>query len=173
MRKQLGKPTRELFFSRLRYVAPDFHRCSTHDIKGFTWTFLRQQARLRQWLRFQRHKYDDAFTVELAWSCMFDNPTSPPLGGPDAPFTPNGCRFRLGAFWDTRGDFWWRLVDPPVRTVGTSSEDYVHDLFDQPVIDMDKATARVRPAVEDAIRRIQELALPYFERVSQWAASQR
>jgi hypothetical protein len=49
------------------------------------WTFTRQIGDVRQAIAFQRHKYDDAFTVEVAWSCI-DNPFAAPWGGPNDEF---------------------------------------------------------------------------------------
>jgi hypothetical protein len=79
VRKELGRPTRELFFKLFRDVAPAFLPSGKHQIKGFTWQFLREYPDLRQWIWFQRHKYDDAFTLELSWSKVFDDPTLPPF----------------------------------------------------------------------------------------------
>jgi hypothetical protein len=98
----------------LREVAPDFHPSNDHQIKGFTWPFLRQQPGLRQWIWFQRAKHDDAFTVELSWSRLYEDPARPPMGSPSDPFKPEGCRFRLGLFWN--GDYWWRVAPRPSIT---------------------------------------------------------
>lgn len=171
MRKELGRPTRELFFARLAEAAPDFHRDSSRDIKGFTWSFLRRAGTLREWLWFQRHKYDDAFTVELSWSCLTDEPTRPRTGRPDDGFTEEGCRFRLGAFWKQGGDHWWYLMDPPPSILEMSPEKYVELLLERPPADLAQALPRVHMAVDDAIGRIREYALPYFDRVFQWAAA--
>ena len=169
MRKELGKPTREYFFGRLAEVAPDFQRCSTHDIKGFTWSFLRQQRDLHQWLWFQRHKYDDAFTVELSWSCAIKEPTRPPFRNSSDAFTPEGARFRLGAFWNSGGDYWWYVADPPPRFSEVTPEEYINRLLTPPPeVDLGKALPKLRETVDDAIGRIQEHALPYFNRVALW-----
>ncbi len=168
MRKELGKPTREYFFARLADVAPEFERCSTHDIKGFIWSFVRQQRDLYQWLWFQRHKYDDAFTVELSWSCLTKDPARAPSKSPADAFTPEGARFRLGAFWNSGGDYWWYVADPPPGMLEVSPEEYINRLLRPPEIDLTKALPRVHAAVDDAIARIREYALPYFGRVAEW-----
>jgi hypothetical protein len=82
VRKELGRPTRELFFKLLRETAPEFRPSSKYQIKGFTWQFMREYPDLRQWIWFQRHKYEVAFTVELSWSQVVDAPTGPPFGSP-------------------------------------------------------------------------------------------
>lgn len=170
MRKELGKPTRQIFFSRLVEVAPDFRRDSSRDIKGFTWSFLRRAGDLRQWLWFQRHTYDDAFTVELSWSCVSDEPASPRLGRPDDAFTEQGCRFRLGAFWNPGGDHWWHVADRPPSVLDIPPDQSVDALLDRPPVNLELALPRVRLAVEDAIGRIREHAIPYFDRVLQWSS---
>lgn len=169
MRKELGKPTRDHFFARLAEIAPDFQKCSEYDIKGFTWSFLRQDASLYQWLCFQRHKYDDAFTVELAWSLQKQDPAIPPFRDPTEPFTSKGARFRLGAFWNNGGDYWWYVADPPPGILDQSPEDYLKSLASPPKVDLATALPRIHQTVDDAVARIQEHALPYFERVSVWA----
>ena len=170
MRKELGKPTREYFFARLAEIAPDFQRCSTYDIKGFTWSFLRRQNDLYQWLWFQRHMYDDAFTVELSWSCLTEEPTRPPIRDPSDAFTPEGARFRLGRFWNSGGDYWWYIADPPPSISEVTPEEYVNRLLaPRPEVDLGKVMPKLRATVDDVIVRIQEHALPYFNRVALWA----
>lgn len=172
MRKELGKPTRELFFAMVGDVAPEFGRCSAHDIRGFTWWLCRQRGNLRQWLSFQQHRYDNAFTVEISWSSVFEDPTRPPLGTPEDPFTPCGCRMRLGAFWNKGGDFWWHLTDPPPGLLDVSPEEYLQAWAAPSAVDLVTTLPRVRAAVEDAVERIREYAVPYFERVAAWASRQ-
>ncbi len=171
MRKELGKPTREYFFRRLAEIAPDFHRCGTHDIKGFTWSFLHQEQELHQWLWFQRHKYDDAFTVELSWSCLTKDPARAPSKNPADVFTPEGARFRLGAFWNSGGDYWWYVADRPPGIMDVSPDEYIQSLLTPGKVDLSKALPQLRAAVDDSIARIREHALPYFGRVAEWARS--
>ena len=161
MRKELGKPTRDLFFRRIKEIAPEFLRVSTYDIKGFTWSFLRREGNLRQWLTFQRHKYEDAFTVGLSWSCLDDNPTLPRWGSPADPPVPGGCQFRLGHFWDPKHDKWWHIVKPEDDAFGM--------MFPLGDSQMAAALVEVPRQVEDAITGIEQHALPYFEMVARWA----
>ena len=156
MRKELGKPTRDLFFGQLKEIAPDFARSSEYDIKGFSWTVSRRIGDLRQAITFQSHKYDDAFTVEIWWTCTQGNPFERTLGDPSDAFTPRGVRFRLGRFWEPQKDVWWHVAEP---TFGRSLLSVFHP---QP----DPETA-IHVAVSDAVNRIQQHALPYFDRVAQ------
>ena len=156
VRKELGKPTRELFFSRLAEIAPDFKRTSQHDMKGFTWTFTRRIGDLRQSITFQRHKYDDAFTIEISWSCTNDSPFEATLKDPSAPFEQSGVRFRLGRFWESQKDVWWYVAEP---NFGRSLLSVFRPASDP--------KAAIDAAVADAIHRIQEHALPYFDRVAE------
>ncbi len=165
MRKELGKPTREYFVAGLAESAPEFQRSSPHDIKGFTWSFVWRERELHRWLWYQQHKYDDAFTVELSWSCLTQEPTRAPSRNPADAFTPEGARFRLGAFWNKGGDYWWYVADPPPGILDCSPEDYIKRLAMPAKIEL----PRVREAVDDAVARIREYALPYFDRVAEWA----
>jgi hypothetical protein len=167
VRSALGKPTRELFFAGLREAAPDFLRTSTHDVKGFTWSFLRRRGALRQWLWFQRHKHDDTFTVELSWSLRSDDPAVPGFGGPEDPFRPEGYRFRLGAFFAPHRDHWWHVADPAPRA--QSVEQLLASLAASQQVDVAAAMPRIEAAVADALGHVRRHALPYFDRVSQWA----
>ena len=164
MRKELGRPTRELFFKRFREAAPDFLPSSKHQIKGFTWQFLREYPDLRQWIWFQRSKNEDAFTLELSWSQVFDDPTRPPFGSPDKPLTREGYRFRLGAFRKPAGDHWWHVAEPPSLVA-----DALSLLRGKRAVDVEKHMPRIRAVVEDAVGLVKEHALPYLDRVAQWA----
>lgn len=170
MRKELGETTRELFFLRLGEVAPEFHPCSTYDVKGFTWSFLHREGPLSQWIWFQRHRTENAFTVEISWSCLSENPTHPPFGRPTDPFSPAGCRFRLGAFWEKGGDFWWHVTEPSASLFDLSPEEFSKSLLQPPVINLEKELPRIRAAIEDCVSRIHDHALPYFRQVSEWSA---
>ena len=159
MRKEFGKPTRDLFFGRLKEIAPDFVKSSEHDIKGFTWTVARRIGDLRQAITFQRHKYDDAFTVEISWSCLHDNPVEAKFGEPSDAFTPRGLRFRLGRFWEPQKDVWWYVAEPQFG-LGLS---HLLKTF-VPAPDPEQA---IHAAVADAMNRIEQHALPYLDRVAQ------
>ena len=97
-------------------------------------------------------------------SQVVDAPTGPPFGSPQDPFRPNGCRFRLGAFWSPGGDYWWYVADQP-----SPLSELVRGLLARPAIDVEKQMPRIRAVVEDAVGRVKEHALPYFARVAQWA----
>ena len=171
MRKALGRPTREAFVARLRDVAPEFRPLSGHDIPGSTWTFQRSDGDLRQWIAYWQHKHDDAFTVEVGWSRVSDEPLSSWIGSPGDAFAPRGLRFRLSAFWK-EGDHWWPVADPPALLQAKTTEDYLRMLAASARVDVDAHRPRLQAAVEDAIGRIAEHALPYFARVRQWAAAE-
>ncbi|MDX2110343.1 MAG: hypothetical protein SFY80_08900 [Verrucomicrobiota bacterium] len=172
MRKELGKPTRELFFRRLGEVAPKFQRCGIYDIKGFTWSFLNQDKNLYQWICFQRHKYENAFTIELAWRLSAGDPCEVVFDAPTKSFSHKGNRFRLGGLWGNQRDYWWYVTDPLPDISTASMEDYLQMCIAPPEIDIEKALPRIHAVVDDAISRIQNHALPYFEKVSEWVVQQ-
>jgi hypothetical protein len=168
LRKEIGTPTRQLFFARLADIAPDFKRSSRYDVRGFTWMFARKERDLRQVLWFQRHRYRDAFTVELAWSCVLDNASEAPFGDPSSPFTRDGCRFRLGRFWEPQKDVWWDVgasrLNRALTTIGA--------LVGFRSSDSEAAPSTVKRAVDDASAKIVAYALPYFESVARWSRNE-
>ena len=109
-----------------------------------------------QSITFQRHKYDDAFTIEISWSCTNDSPFEATLRDPSAPFELSGVRFRLGRFWEPQKDVWWYVAEP---NFGRSLLSVFRPASDP--------KAAIDAAVTDAIQRIQEHALPYFDRVAE------
>lgn len=164
MRKESGKLVRDLLFRRLGEVAPDFKRSSEYDIKGHTWTFARRVGDLRQALVYQQHKYDDAFTIELAWSCTLDDPFGASFGEPDKALQPRGCRFRLGRFWEPQKDVWWFVVESQY------AKGILSALRNAVVPERADLDAAIQREVGDAVARIQQHALPYFERVAREVA---
>ena len=158
--------TSSLSLRRLRQI---FDAAPRTTSKGFTWSFLHHQEHLYQWLWFQRHKYDDAFTVELSWNCLTDEPTRPPFRDPADSFSPEGARMRLGAFWNNGGDYWWYVADAPPGILDVPPEEWLKRLAMPQVVDLNKTLPRLHRAVDDAIGRIRDYALPYFSRVGAWA----
>jgi hypothetical protein len=127
------------------------------------------RGQLMQCLWYQPHKHDDAFTVELSWSQRFQDPAEVPFGSPEDPFRPEGLRFRLGAFWEPGGDYWWRVADGPPDILTTPPEELLRTLQNPTPVDVDAQMPRIARAVDDAIARVEEFALAYFDRVTQWA----
>jgi hypothetical protein len=170
MRKELGKPTRASFARRLRSLAPDFDPAPDYAHDGVVWPFIRRREALVQCVWYQQHKYEDSFTVELSWSRRFLDPAEVPFGSPGDPFRPEGCRFRLGAFWAPIGDHWWPVADGPPDILTMPPEEYLRALENPPPVDLDAQMPAISRAVDDAVGRIEEFALPYFDRVTEWAA---
>lgn len=105
--------------------------------------------------------------MELSWSLLTDEPTRPGFGGPDDPFRPEGCRFRLGAFFAPRGDHWWHVADRAPTAL--SVEQLLASLAASQQVHVAAAMPRIEAAVADALRHVRAHALPYFDRVSEWA----
>jgi len=169
MRKELGTPARALFSRRLREVAPDFEPRPEYGLPGFTWPFIRVSAPVMQCIWYQQHKRNDSFTLELSWSQRAQDPATVRLGGPQDSFQPEGCRFRLGAFWQSGGDFWWAVADGLPDLLTTPTSDFLRVLENPSPVDLDAPMPRISQAVQDAVDRVQEFALPYFDRVLEWA----
>jgi len=169
MRKGLGKPTRRLFFERFVAAFPDFELITRYALKGFTWAFTRRAAPTMQCIWYRQHKHEDSFTLELSWSLVVADPAEAPLGSPQDPLTPQGCRFRLGAFWESGGDYWWAVADGPPDLLTTTPEEYSRALLHSEPVDLEVRMPRISAAVDDAISRVREWGLPYRDRVTRWA----
>ena len=105
--------------------------------------------------------------MEVSWSLRFDDPSQPGFGGPEDPFRPEGYRFRLGAFLGAGADRWWHVAAPAPRA--QSVEQILASLAASQQVDVAAAMPRIEAAVADALGHVRAHALPYFDRVSEWA----
>ena len=136
----------------------------------------------------------DAFTVEVAWSTMHHFPAGIRNHSPDEPARAGAMRLQLRALWQPyRLEPWWSLVPKSPREIeaesvladpGVPAERKValveeHErlartiAFDPaaagspPTPDttpVTEALTRIAPAVDDAIARLVQHAMPFFDR---------
>lgn len=107
----------------------------------------------------------DCFNIELAWSCQGEFPWN--LIGRTVNDEPvqGELRFRIADLWrdDLRNDEWWRLSAEPclgelAKSIATRSG--------IPVKQMKNETAALDRLIEDAVDKVCEYAVPYFDRIA-------
>lgn len=139
----------------------------TPECRPYEWA---HDAKLRFFLVLQVHRSEDRFTIEVAWSGNGAWPEGHvPL--PDAPLLdhPSGeVRFRIGLLWKPQPDHWWELV--PGRVVAESppaprDPEAIWRAITNP-LPVEVALGAVPAAVDDAIARVRDFVVPYFEQVA-------
>ncbi len=163
MRKEVGKPVRDEFFRGVASRFPCFKRVKGQRVPGFTWDWVwRISSRLTVWLTFQRHKNEDAFTLQFAWAQEGDEPPTFPFVTPEESATvERGC-FRVGELWDPRGDYWWTVVPgPDPDRLVSDPVAYVEELMRPQPLPADLAV-RVQAAVQDALVKLEAHLLPHI-----------
>jgi hypothetical protein len=173
VQSKLAKKLRKCFERRLAEEMPQFTPIQGNDIPA--------GDRLYEWKMGERFSAfiflaiapsSDRFTLEAAWSlngrfpayhlCML--PVDIPERGivKDKP-KDNAFRFRLGMLWSPHKDFWWAVSDQPANQAAAAlallqDPNYPFDLLST------KSTEDfTAECVEDAIARIRQYAVPYFE----------
>lgn len=106
------------------------------------------------------HRWD-AFTIEVAWSRDAKWPAYALLGMP-TDHADMMARLRIASLWGSKRDFWWHLsrefsldeIEEATRTLSDLNEP------------LELVLPRVEPMVDDAVSRIIDFALPYFEQTA-------
>ena len=171
MRASLAKAVRRAFDERFAREVPEFKLSKE--------TRLAPECRLYESHRTERlvfflvlniHRTEDAFTFEVAWTKNGKWPEGHvPLPHALEVDSPSGeMRLRIGLLWSAQMDYWWELAPRP-STMGLLPPEGLWEKISNPP-PIEEALAKVEPQVSDAMGRIREWALPYFERV---AAAQR
>lgn len=180
MRSALGKAVRRRFQQQLNNYLPMFLPDPTaivpQGFKVFRWA---TRPGLSCYVSLHISEKEDRFTIECAWSLT---DTFPILGqqcprawpergiSPDEPVD-GQFSFRMGQLWQP-GDCWWWLVPEQEWiarlerfTAAVIAQDYsavVRAMEDPP---LEQAMANVQPMVDDAVSRIVNEAMPYFETI--------
>jgi hypothetical protein len=145
------------FEGRLKREVPQFQRDTTQAIPpGWTLFSYRPSGRLALYILLHAHSYRDDFTFELGWS---EKNTLPPAGGSRPTDKPKdgGLSFRIGHLLQSPcEDLWWRLGRPPAL------DDFLRNLPDDPE---DTKLSRVGAQVQDAMQKLVNHGLPYFEKI--------
>jgi hypothetical protein len=167
VRKEIARAVRQLFDDRMRQKLPQFSLFKdkgNRQVNPGTRVYRRIVSQdLYLFVMLQPTvKEPDDFIVVVAWSHDGVVPgVYPDLNGEA------GDRFNLGKLWNARNSFHkWMLTNPPSQYGGSSIEEVIHSLSDEGEKDRIEAGLRQAPVrVDDAINRIVEYALPYFDTV--------
>lgn len=168
MDKTIGKAVRDPLFAWI--FGNGFTRSSRHDSPGLTWGFVRENGRRREWIVFQRHKFNNSFTLEIAWTNdpQIEAYYRLPFGSPNEEPPVSGCRFRLGAFWAPE-DYWWVVAEPslPEFPEAMDVEESLEVFMNPKYADLEESLPRIRECVADASRKLEEYAFPYFQKIEE------
>lgn len=166
MRKEFGKSLRALFCRAMKEKFPLFNevKVTSLSFQPGQWAFLRIVSQsLHLWIVLAPSPKDyDEFTVLVGWSRLGRYPELSMI--PSFRLPEEGqCEFeeveyfaRL-PFLRGREDRWWVIREP---MLALTTEALMKQMEPIPPEEAQRLTA---PLVEDAVRKLQECAVPYFE----------
>lgn len=173
MRAAVAKAVRGSFERRLKTELPQFRRLRGNylpaDCRAFEWSVT---DAFRLHLLLQLHRSEESFTLEVGWSRVGRWPeyVSPPVNA-DAATVADEMRFRIGLLWSSNADYWWDLAPRastiPLEEALKDYQGFLDRFRDQ--APLPEVLSKVEPMVNDAFRMIREYAIPYLERVAQFA----
>lgn len=156
MRSRLAKTVRQRFALRISQELPDFVLNQTEVVPSGCVLYERKTPTLTFYILLLLAPKDDRFTIEVGWSEKGKLPTYN-WGRPNDPPREGGIMFRMWCLWNTGNeDLWWRF-EPEVKL-----ED-IANWVPQPI---EAALELVDTQVDDAIQKLLEFGIPYFERVA-------
>jgi len=181
MRKELGKLLDATIREAMRREMPYFEPWK--DATGGRTMYQFQPAPgLRLFIYFQKDPKRDEFTVEIGWSEHDRWPADYMPGMPRdiselrvsrSPPENGEFRARLSKFWELpHKDSWWEIVPNHARwesqrALRQIQPDSTGDNPEPPrEITLDQARARISPLVDDAIAKLKQFAVPFFEEVT-------
>jgi hypothetical protein len=157
MNSILSKEVRRRFEQQFRNEFPNFRRKSGEVLPPGTHLYERRvdECGLSLFLVLLLSPKDDRFTIELGWGKGGVFPQNIQIGPEKA--TDSGVSFRLASLWLGAGrDHWWWLGrERTLEEIGAGISDGT----------LEEKAARIDSQVTDAVQRLKELALPYFENV--------
>lgn len=105
----------------------------------------------------QCHRFEDWFTLELAWSDAGRWPANAPIPASPEDRPPSGeLRFRAGYLWkENNRDVWWQFA-PRQDIHSTLAQDI-------PVAEL---LPKVDVLVDDALNHVRDDVIPYFDRLA-------
>lgn len=160
MHSDISAAVRQEFHSRLGATLPHFAVSNELDTPPGS-VLYRWAARddLVFFLLLQFHRREEWFTVEIAWSRHGRWPATEVDRDPDLDSRKDTSRFRAGRLWaPPQEDIWWRLA-PRVSVEAPLEGHFV-------AVPQDELRRRVPAAVDDAVQRLVQHAVPYFTRVA-------
>ena len=106
MKSAVGKQVRARLFPQIEDVLRGFERLKDPSFSRELWVWMKRDESLREWIWYQQDRYEDSFTLELAWSSTVANPFEVRSVWPvPQPFSPAGQRLRLGALFTPNMDY--------------------------------------------------------------------
>jgi hypothetical protein len=169
MRRPLATALVKAFERRIQEQMPQFRRLTDvelpDDCRAYAWPAERG---LCFHLLLQPHSSEDSFTLEIGFSRNATWPVyvSPPVSAKEAA-SASETRFRIGLLWSDNPDYWWDLAPRPSAVpLEDALADYGAFLqsFRRPPVS--EILSNVEPAVSDALLKIREHAVPYFEEIA-------
>lgn len=137
---------------------PSFMKVRSNDLPKGSLLFRRKSADQFEFILFQPHNYDPAFTVECAIASTEDFPIdSWPMGITDS-VNQSDLRARIGYLAKQKQDVWFYLIGWPSHIKRDSSE-WVELHFKGLLF----SEQRYENAVLQAFEMIEQFAIPFFE----------
>ena len=164
MRRELGKELRKVFSAYLQQQYPDFQLCKKYKDTDGSVLFEYKAGtlpRLFLLLFIPNKPLCDKFTIE----CIVVSDDSSPLSAAHT-FDPKieaatAYNFRIPRLWEGRMDHWWELSPDMDYSKITDAMELLNTK-DEPI---ELGLARIEPQVQDAIVKIGEYVVPYFEKM--------
>lgn len=169
--------------ARLRAaVEKCFERCLKSDLPGFErvdQVALPDECELYErrvtskfllYVMLQYHDNEDSFTIEIGWTLNGFFPEHLPMPRPPFEDAPTGdMLFRLGRLWEPTRDHWWHLApvayEVPLEEALKDYDRFLHDSFlNRPSVK--ELLPRVKPLVRDAVSKLLEYGMPYFQKIA-------
>jgi hypothetical protein len=171
MKKEIGEAFRRQFDARMKQKLPQFREVKPAERKGLVPGSRAYCCQAAPELSFflilvPSIMESDRFTLDGAWSTGGRVPSQLSF----LTDQPDGShRFRLPALWNVpHGDYWWELSD------GRHTDPMTADEFDEWLHNhqrilkerIEEGLRKARGCVDQAIDRIVEYALPYFDGIA-------
>lgn len=160
MRRKLAELTRKEFDKRMKERLPQFseekHGDTVPGSRVYCWNM---KVSFRSYIYLTFAPLEDRFNIDIAWSLNERFPSGVLPTGPYEQPKNGDKRFRLSELWGETKDPWWWVAEKPNWQAVIESG---NPLEDPP---LEECMPKVKPAVEDAVGRIVEFAIPYFGEV--------
>jgi hypothetical protein len=170
MRREYGTRLRKQFTARLKESLPQFERLPPSDSHPSAWVLYEWivAPSLHFYLDLRVPKSGDAFWVEVIWTTCSKLPfASPQTWQPDDDPVDGTLEFDLSRFWKPLSgpEMWWIVPELSLeeRMRRWNSDEYLKDPSRD---EINAAVARIPRLVDDAIRKVNEYAIPYFHKIA-------
>ena len=168
MLSTIGKPLRSALFRRLSDRFPSFTPIRAQRVPGFTWDFesvVGPDLVFR--LTFQRHKYDNSFTLEFAWAERRSQLDAARHVDARQPLSGSSGVFRVGALWSGTGDYWWKVTPGGITGVQLGRPDQVEGPRAPAAPLPSDVSSQIEASVDDAIMRLDTALWPVMAKLAE------